>query len=496
MSGEERAVSRRTLLRAFGLTAATGALAASGALPGGAASAVRPVTVQQWAAVRGDRYHIAHRGSGDVLPEHSMPAYQAAVDWGASCLEISVGITSDGVLVCMHDATYERTTTGTGRLLDQPSSVLETIRIRQPQLGQAWIDHPPRVPLFEDVLRAFGGVVVLAVEAKVPEAYDPMMAAVQRHGLKESVIAKIHFTNTNALSRAKAAGYPVFCYFGAANETTADAIAATARSLNPATDYLVIPGYSYGGGPYLSDDIVAGAVGTGIPVWVHPLHRRIDAQHFFDKGTAGAICSSYGYLARACAPVSTDSWAGQAISSGEMSRDPSSDTYAPTLTRDGTIVLGVQAKQHFITLGQCGSIATSSPTAIDLDVSWATLPADDSDCLEVAFGRVDDSYYEHRQGNGDGYHAILRRNGSLGVYRHRDGQKDGEALTAESSTPALRPGQWAHLRIETSNNGLRVSRTDSGTTVTASSVAVDDGYLHIGRASLDGVAAFRALRVS
>src|SRR5664280_2244898 len=121
MSGDDRTVSRRTLLRTVGLTAATGALAVSGVLSGGAASGgassgdrlltVRPVTAPEWAAVRGPRYHVAHRGSGDVLPEHSMPAYQAAVDWGAACLEISVGITSDGVLICMHDPTYDRTTT-------------------------------------------------------------------------------------------------------------------------------------------------------------------------------------------------------------------------------------------------------------------------------------------------------------------------------------------------------------------------------------------------
>src|SRR5664279_4497136 len=107
--------------------AATGALAVSGLLSGGAASGgaasgdrpvtVRRVTAQEWAAGRGPRYHVAHRGSGDVLPEHSMPAYQAAVDWGAACLEISVGITSDGVLICMHDPTYDRTTTGTGTII-------------------------------------------------------------------------------------------------------------------------------------------------------------------------------------------------------------------------------------------------------------------------------------------------------------------------------------------------------------------------------------------
>ena len=243
MSGDDRTVSRRTLLRTVGLTAATGALAVSGLLSGGAASGDRPVTVrrvtaQEWATVRGPRYHVAHRGSGDVLPEHSMPAYQAAVGWGAACLEISVGITSDGVLICMHDPTYDRTTTGTGTIIDQPSSVLDSIRIWQPRLGRAWTDNPPRVPLFEDVLRSFGGAVVLAVEAKVPQAYAPMMAMVERMGLRESVIVKTYYPSDD-LATATAQGYPVFCYFGKADAATPDAITKAAPRLDPHRDCLV-----------------------------------------------------------------------------------------------------------------------------------------------------------------------------------------------------------------------------------------------------------------
>jgi len=146
--------------------AGSGLLTGAGALARSTYSAPRTLTVSDWVAGRGAQYYVAHRGSGDVLPEHSMPAYQAAVDWGAACLEISVGITSDGVLICMHDPTYDRTTTGTGKIIDQPSSVLDSIRIWQPRLGQAWIDNPPWVPWFEDVLKSFGGAVVLAVEAK------------------------------------------------------------------------------------------------------------------------------------------------------------------------------------------------------------------------------------------------------------------------------------------------------------------------------------------
>ena len=51
------------------------------------------------------------------------------------------------------------------------------------------------------------------------------------------------------------------------------------------------------------------------------------------------------------------------------------------------------------------------------------------------------------------------------------------------------------MRITTTADGIAVSRTDSGTNVTAS-VPVRDGYLHLGRASSDGEAAFQGLRIS
>ena len=494
MSGDDRAVSRRTLLRAVGLTAATGALAVSGVLAGGATSAVRPVTAREWAAARGSRYYVAHRGSGDVLPEHSLPAYQAAVDWGAACLEISVGITSDGVLICMHDPTYDRTTTGTGKIIDQPSSVLNSIRIWQPRLGQAWTDNPPPVPLFEDVLRSFGGTAVLAVEAKVPQAYAPMMAIVERMGLRESVIVKTYYPSED-LATAIAQGYPVFCYFGTAEDATPDAISQAAGRLNPHRDCLVLPSFTDGAGSFLPEATVAAAVGTGIPVWVFPLHRRSDADHFFAFGVQGAICSSYGYIAGVVPGVTADAWAGQAIASGEMTKNPSWDGYAPAFTSAGEVLLAAKGTQHFLTMGQCGPIPTSTPgTVIEVDGCWRALPQSRSDSLSVVFGRIDDSYYEHRLGAGDGCHVNLRANGELGLYRHRDGNPDGELLSSAASPP-LSTGQWARLRITTTADGIAVSRTDSGTAVTAS-VPVPDGYLHLGRTSSDGKAAFRGLRIN
>jgi glycerophosphoryl diester phosphodiesterase len=498
---EAKEMSRRSALRALGFGSAVAA-AGAGLINGGTAWAgpspildtATTTTVQQWMRGRGPNYYVAHRGSGDVYPEHSMAAYQAAVDAGAACMEISVQMTSDGVLICMHDFAYDRTTTATGLVRAQSSAVLDTARIWQPWLGASWTVDPPRIPLFEDVLKTYGGRVVLAVEAKLDAAYVPMMAMVQRYGLQESVIVKTHFKSPR-WAQAKQAGYPVFCYFGAVADMTPDAIRTTSAQLDPLRDCLVIPGVN--GSYYVPDSAVTAAVDTGVPVWVYPLHRRADAQHFFDLGAQGAICSSYGYIAGALSPVTADSWANQAIAAGEMSRNPATGTFAPQLSGDGELALAAKGSQHFITVGQLGSVSGDAGSySIGVDVSWPTPPISSWDNISVAFGRADDSYYQHRQGKGNGYHAIMRANGSLGLYRHRDGQVAGELLAPEVDTPALRTGEWASLRVDVTPSSVTLSRTDTGAAVIASGIAPGGGYVHLGRSSTNGVAAFRALSVT
>jgi glycerophosphoryl diester phosphodiesterase len=53
---------------------------------------------------------IAHRGASGVLPEHTLEAYQRAIDDGADCIEPDLVLTKDGVLVDRHD-TWLGTTT-------------------------------------------------------------------------------------------------------------------------------------------------------------------------------------------------------------------------------------------------------------------------------------------------------------------------------------------------------------------------------------------------
>ena len=58
----------------------------------------------------------SHRGHSIEYPENTLEAYRKAIDLGIDMIECDVNITSDGKLVMMHDATLDRTTSGTGRV--------------------------------------------------------------------------------------------------------------------------------------------------------------------------------------------------------------------------------------------------------------------------------------------------------------------------------------------------------------------------------------------
>ncbi|MDX1294553.1 MAG: glycerophosphodiester phosphodiesterase family protein, partial [Hyphomonas sp.] len=53
---------------------------------------------------------IAHRGASGLYPEHTLKAYQVAIDQGADFIEPDLVMTRDGVLIANHDGYLSDTT--------------------------------------------------------------------------------------------------------------------------------------------------------------------------------------------------------------------------------------------------------------------------------------------------------------------------------------------------------------------------------------------------
>jgi glycerophosphoryl diester phosphodiesterase len=56
------------------------------------------------------RVSIAHGGASQYLPFSSMPAFKAAISMAADYIETDVQLTKDGILICFHDLSLERST--------------------------------------------------------------------------------------------------------------------------------------------------------------------------------------------------------------------------------------------------------------------------------------------------------------------------------------------------------------------------------------------------
>jgi glycerophosphoryl diester phosphodiesterase len=192
--------------------------------PAGAVAAL-PVFRQSLAAglVGGDV--VAHRNGGAAssggfyagpYPEETVEGIRAAIAAGCTRINAHVRATADGALILMHDNTPDRTTDATGSVLisNWSSQGIRKLKVDPsnvadwPGYGVDWGDQ--RVPFLEDVLKEFGGKVLLVLEAtsggwqSAGYVGDRITAMVKKYGLGDTVV--ISAFATAELTTAKAAG--------------------------------------------------------------------------------------------------------------------------------------------------------------------------------------------------------------------------------------------------------------------------------------------------
>lgn len=74
------------------------------------AAVLTTLALMVFAQPAGKKVLVAHRGASAYAPEHTVAAYRLAIEQKADFVEQDLQITKDGVLVCLHDLTLERTT--------------------------------------------------------------------------------------------------------------------------------------------------------------------------------------------------------------------------------------------------------------------------------------------------------------------------------------------------------------------------------------------------
>ena len=131
-----------------------------------------------------DVLNIGHRGASGYAPEHTIPAYDLALQLGADYIEQDLQLTSDGVLVCLHDTTLDRTARGPAENCTGLVSGKTLAQIKTCDVGTWFNEANPtyarpeyvglQIPTLEEVFQRYRKRANYYIETKAPEAAEDM----------------------------------------------------------------------------------------------------------------------------------------------------------------------------------------------------------------------------------------------------------------------------------------------------------------------------------
>lgn len=133
---------------------------------------------------RNKPYLMAHRGNRVRCPENTLAAFRRALTDGADILETDLHLSADGELVCIHDATLDRTTDGTGPVSAKTLSELKSLSASygRPEFADE------RLPTLNEVAAILPTGIALALELKTSRFLEPAVGRQLVHQLRTNGI--------------------------------------------------------------------------------------------------------------------------------------------------------------------------------------------------------------------------------------------------------------------------------------------------------------------
>jgi len=148
---------------------------------------------------------IAHRGASGYAPEHTFAAYKMAMDMRADYIEFDLQQTKDGVLICLHDETLDRTTNAEEIFAKRESYYVSEFTIDEIKKldAGAWFNkvYPDKakdeyvglkIPTIDEAIKFIEdngkGKFNYYIETKSPDIYP---------GMEEKLLEKLRLYNVN-----------------------------------------------------------------------------------------------------------------------------------------------------------------------------------------------------------------------------------------------------------------------------------------------------------
>lgn len=404
-----------------------------------------PFTISELLAA--PSFFVAHRGSGDNWPEHTMKAYQSSVDAGLKAIEVSVSSTREEVLVCHHDLNAIRLT-GIDLTIPRASyAAVESLRNdARAWLGPATPLEP--IPLLTDVLDAFAATHVIFLEDKPGTNADEILALLEGYPDARNHIVWKQPASSPGHALAAARGYKTFGYMTSREKERV-------AELAPRVDIL---GVHHSAPEAMIREMVA----SGKPVAAWEVHRRSEHAHLLKLGVRGFICSNIRNVLHLDEPHAEDSFADGRRGTGDLPWAADAVWDEQPAFVDGAVRISSEKTSGYVLGSMAGSV-DAPEWELAFELRWPERIPAGPDGAGVAFGQDGDGPY--RAGDPRsvaGYHLDFAADGTMTLYR-QDGGTAPPVSLAHTASPAPNAGEWISFVVSVSPGRIAARRAGDGT---------------------------------
>ncbi|MEU0375397.1 glycerophosphodiester phosphodiesterase family protein [Streptomyces sp. NPDC006283] len=391
-----------------------------------------------------DGFYVAHRGGGGSKPEHTIAAYDSAVNAGLKAIEVSCHISLDGTLFAMHDPTLDRMTNGKWKGSHSSwkwRDLREKVKIvSSPLLGPGWPDQ--QIPTVREILDRYLGRVVVFLEAKSERAVAPLIELINSYpNANRSIVWKNYYTSPSFTS-AKKYGFKTWAYI---DDTTSrgqlDRFDADIDSW---------------GVPITSSDrqfqMVLSRSGAK-PVIAWPIVRKAERDRVMKlnhKGhyVKGIMCSEPLYVPRRKALQTSSAFDRGILSPGDLSASIEYEKYALKFNEEEAAAYCAAVKGHGILMGSmCPITSGAIGYKIAFDMMFPSLPEGKLHA-GIFFGQASDSKHQFGASNPEScYRLAVRPNsGEIQLYTVDAGAIPGVQIGNLRTSP-IKAGAWIPLEV-------------------------------------------------
>lgn len=243
---------------------------------------------------------FGHRGSSGHFPENTLPAFRAALEAGASYLEMDVRATADGEIVVHHDASALRLCGTDRRISDLTLAEVKGLDAGYGFSADNGRTHPHRgrgitIPTLEEVFSAFPKAFCnIEIKQADPAIEERTVAVIKRSGMEGQVLLAAEQDAIMDRLRPVCGEIPTNLSFGEATAFFAWLEAGCSFPYRPPGRALQIP-ERYEDRTLVTPQTVLAAHAAGLEVHVWTVNDPADMERLLAMGVDG-VMSDYPEL--------------------------------------------------------------------------------------------------------------------------------------------------------------------------------------------------------